>query len=983
MAERLFRKLWQVLNTDMELSETLTGGVEAGRSVLQLADALQKNYNISDIKQIVEKIDSVLDVLNLPLGEIASRSLSFIPIINSLFKYIEETCTEATLTDSTVLLSQVAYLESLSKFLRDYPEIELQEVPASTTVALQMKQLSDRELEFGDRHARDALICFHDSPLAKKFNKILEGRLIESGLTVDAAATVTQRVSRSTHRYMKEAVAEVKDAAKRLAGIYGDRLNRDLETYSNIDKYLQDVIATQPEVKVFNQGFTLGQIYVPLPVQPLNSDGTVDRSAPPENIEMWATREKSDRVLFVEGGPERGKSAFCQMFADLLRRKLHPIYTPILIRLQDVTAFERNIDDTLSAAVGWDFAKGDWLDDRNTRFLFLLDGFEELLLGLGVGYPKFLQQLLQFQKQAAASREREHRVLIAGRFLATFGIEESMLQKLERGAIEPMTEELQQQWLEKWQAVVDADPTVAAAKTEKIKEFLTHESCPQRVKELAREPLWLYLLAAMHGDGKLELELLADMEAQKATELVYELGLEWLSEKEGLETGALVKALGRLLGGANLRDANLSHADLRSADLSNAQPWFVNLNRANLRDADLRDADLRSANLSSANLSSANLSNANLYSANLNGANLSGAMLRYARLSGVELRGANLSGANLYSAHFSGADLSNLDLSNADLSRRSLNKSFYSGIIDWLRWVHCLSGTFNYPNFSGANLSGANLSGNDFSRGNFSGANFTGADFGRTAAAEGLTRKMTDFSADFRMANLSGANFTGANFSFVNLRDVNLKGANLREIQWNNDTSWSHAIGLHEATEVPETLKQDPEFAAAVVLSRGHALAKEGKIDEAIAAYREAQTINPQLEISSWFWTRLCWYGCFNDRAADVLFAGEKAVEFDKPERKNFFKGFEDCELPEEMKAHLMKQQSYNGYYRDTRGLARALTGDIAGAIADFQAALDTGLFKNREKELRQLFLKGLRAGENPFTPKALAALREFYSIED
>ena len=87
-----------------------------------------------------------------------------------------------------------------------------------------------------------------------------------------------------------------------------------------------------------------------------------------------------------------------------------------------------------------------------------------------------------------------------------------------------------------------------------------------------------------------------------------------------------------------------------------------------------------------------------------------------------------------------------------------------------------------------------------------------------------------------------------------------------------------------------------------------------------------------------------------HDRAADVLDYGEKAVELEPNQR----------------------------IYIDTRGLARALTGNVNGAIEDFQAVLDSGHFDNREplKQKRQRWVEVLRAGQNPFTSEEMEALR-------
>ncbi|MCL2939434.1 MAG: hypothetical protein MGU50_24370, partial [Trichodesmium sp. MAG_R02] len=61
----------------------------------------------------------------------------------------------------------------------------------------------------------------------------------------------------------------------------------------------------------------------------------------------------------------------------------------------------------------------------------------------------------------------------------------------------------------------------------------------------------------------------------------------------------------------------------------------------------------------------------------------------------------------------------------------------------------------------------------------------------------------------------------------------------------------------------------------------------------------------------------------------------------------------------------------------ESRGLARALTGDIEGAIADFQVYVNWT--SNEEKKAqRQEWIKALQAGENPFTDELLKELQPF-----
>ncbi|GGA46728.1 pentapeptide repeat-containing protein [Okeania sp. KiyG1] len=544
MASKLWRNIWRVLNTEIELnlSETVKGGVESGKAVLEIAKALQENKDAKELKPFIENIDSLLDVLNSPLVKVAGAGLPFLPIATGIITFIiEKTRQEPSLEDEVQLVAQVAYLESLRRFLIDHPEIseKLTETEASKEVQKQIKKV-DKEIDFNEQDARNTLICFYDSPLRKNFNEILVKRLKESGLTQNQAKIVTERISRNTHRYMKEAVVEVKDNAKKLAGIYGGGWQQDLEVYGSIDKYLEKNIATKPDEEVFDEKFTFRQIYVPLKVKPVNSNGEIKERATPQNIEEWAKTilldEKKDKqVLFIQAGPGRGKSVFCRMFADWVRQELHPIYTPILIRLRDVRNFAANIDETLADAVGWDFVTSDigWLTNHNTRFLFLLDGFDELLLERGASneLKVFLDQVAQFQKRAAENKERSHRVLITGRPLALYGIERLMPPNLERVSILPMDNEVQQRWFEKWQTIV------AEEETEKFREFLQSQECPEQVKELAREPLLLYLLAAMHRDKQLKVEMFANADVGGAKVSVYEQALEWVLEKQRVEEG--------------------------------------------------------------------------------------------------------------------------------------------------------------------------------------------------------------------------------------------------------------------------------------------------------------------------------------------------------------------------------------------------------------------------------------------------------------
>ncbi|NEO43948.1 MAG: hypothetical protein F6K55_07340 [Moorea sp. SIO4A3] len=145
-----------------------------------------------------------------------------------------------------------------------------------------------------------------------------------------------------------------------------------------------------------------------------------------------------------------------------------------------------------------------------------------------------------------------------------------------------------------------------------------------------------------------------------------------------------------------------------------------------------------------------------------------------------------------------------------------------------------------------------------------------------------------------------------------------------------------------------EPNKKAKQLAALAKVEQGDKLAKEGKLTKALSLYKQAQQLDLNLEIDANSWNNLCWFGSLHGYAADVMDACEKAVA---------------------------KAPKYKGY-QDSRGLARALTGDTAGAISDFQAFLDWTR-NDKSKAKRQKWIDELRAGKNPFTEEVLKGLLE------
>jgi tetratricopeptide (TPR) repeat protein len=135
-------------------------------------------------------------------------------------------------------------------------------------------------------------------------------------------------------------------------------------------------------------------------------------------------------------------------------------------------------------------------------------------------------------------------------------------------------------------------------------------------------------------------------------------------------------------------------------------------------------------------------------------------------------------------------------------------------------------------------------------------------------------------------------------------------------------------------------------WAATGQVKNGEKLAKEGKVKESLAAYREAQRLKPTWKLSSESWNTLCRYGSLHGKAAEVMKACENAVTL----------------APK------------NGDFRDSRGVARALTGNTAGAIEDFQAFIESTDSDERKRQ-RQGWIDAFKAGKNPFTKEEIERL--------
>jgi tetratricopeptide (TPR) repeat protein len=171
-----------------------------------------------------------------------------------------------------------------------------------------------------------------------------------------------------------------------------------------------------------------------------------------------------------------------------------------------------------------------------------------------------------------------------------------------------------------------------------------------------------------------------------------------------------------------------------------------------------------------------------------------------------------------------------------------------------------------------------------------------------------------------------------------------------------------------QAKTLDDSLDFDPETKAKLLVAAGFVnqaaeLMKEDNATEALAKYKKAQELDSNLETADkWDLNDLCRYGSLRGYAAEVMSACDMAVE----------------------------RASNHGGIRDSRGVARALTGDYKGSISDFEAYiqdLNRRIKETEDEESRKYFEKNkaqyqswvdtLKKGENPFTEEVLQELLE------
>jgi hypothetical protein len=161
-----------------------------------------------------------------------------------------------------------------------------------------------------------------------------------------------------------------------------------------------------------------------------------------------------------------------------------------------------------------------------------------------------------------------------------------------------------------------------------------------------------------------------------------------------------------------------------------------------------------------------------------------------------------------------------------------------------------------------------------------------------------------------------------------------------------------------------QTIRIDPSFPvdapegearrqnARHLLATARSMAVTGEITPALTALAAAQTVDPGISIPAQLYSDICRAGVLAQQADVVLETCHTAVN----------------------------AAPYDGYCRDSRGMARALTGDLEGAIEDFDFFVNWFAQDPRFATIgleRERWITVLEGGKNPLDTETLYAVSE------
>jgi uncharacterized protein YjbI with pentapeptide repeats len=515
-------QIWQKFQQSFSVAANLNTAQDTGKAILAATPKINdSNVSLEAVKTLLQESSSLLDILCLPLAQIVNQELSFVSLgVNFLNLYAQTTQTSPTLEECVFIISQTAYLQSIKEILSLYPLINWDtNLEHLQELKIQLGKLPDIELDY--QTAQNTISCFQESDLAVAFNQIFLARLISPNVTKFLGNLLTKRIAVNTHRHIINALTAAREEIKNLMRDVWEEWEQEKQIIQGVDEYLTTYIESQPLATFFDQSYSGKDIYIPLKAKP------VHKNANSLDLEAWVkgillNDQKLEQVMLIQGEPGSGKSLFCIMFADWVRQHLHPLFTPILIKLKDLQSLSVPLEYILQSEINSSITNYlGLLNHKNTKFLFILDGLDDLNTNLEV----LLQEVSNFQKKCQVQDNMGHRLLITVRNNSLQYISK-LPHNLERVEIIDLDKQLQEKWLQKWANL----PENKGKKTD-LEQYLSSKKCPGVINKLALRPFYLHFLALMYRDDTLVFNNLEKANQKNAKVLILQEFVNWLIAK--------------------------------------------------------------------------------------------------------------------------------------------------------------------------------------------------------------------------------------------------------------------------------------------------------------------------------------------------------------------------------------------------------------------------------------------------------------------
>jgi tetratricopeptide (TPR) repeat protein len=174
---------------------------------------------------------------------------------------------------------------------------------------------------------------------------------------------------------------------------------------------------------------------------------------------------------------------------------------------------------------------------------------------------------------------------------------------------------------------------------------------------------------------------------------------------------------------------------------------------------------------------------------------------------------------------------------------------------------------------------------------------------------------------------------------------------NLEEVEKN----YQQLLALNPESKFDPEDRARQEIAKALIY-KAETFVRQKKVEDALTTLEEAKKLHSAVKISDEIYAELCWSGVLEDKAQLVL---------------------EACEIS-------VKNNPEHGGMRDSRGVARAMTGNLEGVIQDFKHYVEWAPSRDRPQariDRRKRWIEQLDNGKNPFSgpnrEKVIAELKD------